>query len=304
MAIRFDNRAAIVTGAGRGIGRSYALELASRGARVVVNDIGGDLLGDGASRSPADNVVAEIQAGGGEAFASYDDISDPIQAQAMVDTAMERYGSLDILVNNAGNLFHHEIAGFPVDEYRRLVGVHLDGTFNATRAACLPMFAAGWGRIVMTTSQVGFFGKPESGIYGAAKMGVVGLMATLALEAAPHGVLVNAVSPLAYTRMATGTFPEALERLLDPAQISAAVAYLASETCEMSGQIVVAGGGHFSAARMVETIGIDIEDPAAITAEAIAARIDEITDMKSAHDFPDAMSAVGATFEKLRRRAG
>lgn len=304
MAIRFDNRVAIVTGAGRGIGRAHALELAQRGAAVVVNDLGGDLRGDGPSGAPADEVVAEIRAAGGKACASYDDISDPMAAQAMIDTAVDRFGRLDILVNNAGNLFHHEIAGFPVVEFERIMNVHLGGTFNATRAACPLMYEAGWGRIVMTTSQVGFFGKSDSGIYGAAKMGVVGLMATLALEAAAHGVLVNAVSPFAYTRMAEGTFPEALEPLLEPAQISAVVAYLSSETCKMTGQIVVAGGGHFSVARMVETIGIDIEDPAEITTETIARRMSEIGDMNGAQAFPDAMSAVGATFDKLRRRAG
>lgn len=304
MPIELTDRVAIVTGAGRGLGRAHALELARRGARVVINDIGGDVTGENRSTGAADAVVAEIHAAGGEALASYHDVADVDATEEMVAATLARFGRLDILVNNAGNLTHDPLVEIPPETFDATLKVHLYGAFNMCRAACPPMVEGGWGRIVMTTSQVGFFGKADSGAYAAAKMGLLGLMAALALEMAPHGVLVNAVSPFAYTRMAADAFPAALEPLLDPAQVAAVVAFLASEACTRSGDILVAGGGHFSAARMYESRGIDIENPADVTAETIAGRYREITDMTAPLTFPDAMEAVGATFAKLRRRAG
>lgn len=303
MATELTDRVAIITGAGRGLGRSHALELASRGARIVVNDIGGDLAGRDRSTAAADGVVEEIRNMGGEALASYHDVADAEAVEEMVAATRDRFGRIDILVNNAGYLSHFPLVEYPLDAFDDILKVHLYGAFNTCRAACPAMVDTGWGRIVMTTSQVGFFGKADSAAYAAAKNGVIGMMLSLALEMAPHGVLVNAVSPFAYTRMG-GAFPAELEPLLDPAQVSAVVAFLASDACTRSGDILIAGGGHFSAARTVESRGIDIEDPSEITVEAIAERYSEITDMAGAIQFPDAMEAVGATFDKLRRRAG
>jgi len=304
MTIEFDGRVAIVTGAGRGLGRAYALELARRGAAVVVNDTGGDLAGTGGDAAVAEKVVGEIEADGGTALASAHDIADEVAAADLVAAAARRFGSVDILVNNAGNLFHDKIVEMPPADFDATISVHLRGSFNMCRAAAPHMARAGWGRIVLTTSQVGFFGKIESGAYGAAKMGVAGLMATLALELAPHGVLVNAISPLAFTRMAAESFPPELEPFLEPQQVAAGVAFLCSDAFRETGTILIAGGGHFSVARMVESPGIDIEDPKQITAEAVAARYAEISDLAAPQVFADAMAAVGETFQKVRRRAG
>lgn len=304
MNIDLSGRVAIVTGAGRGLGRSHALELARRGARVVVNDLGGDLKGDGQSNLPADEIVEVIRASGGQALASYEDVSDENQAKAVVEHALSTFGTIDVVVNNAGNLIHQDIADSSTDDFLRVLQVHLLGTFFVTRAAGRVMRDKAYGRVVMTTSQVGFFGKAGSGAYASAKMAILGLMTTLRLEVARYDVLVNAVSPFAFSRMAAGAFPVDLEPWLDPAQVSAVVAFLSSEVCRFSGEIVVAGGGHFSVARMFESRGIDIEDPSLITAEEIADRYMEISDMSGAIAFPDAMAAVGQTFEKVRRRAG
>lgn len=304
MPISLEGRTAIVTGAGRGLGRTHALELARRGAAVLVNDLGTDIAGDGVSRAPADEVVAEIEAAGGRAAASDHDVSNPDAVEAMVSEAAGAFGSIDILVNNAGNLFHHPVIDHPLDRFDSILKVHLYGSFYASRAAAKHMCAGGWGRIVMTTSQVGFFGKAESSAYAAAKMGLLGLMTTLNHEVSPAGVLVNAVSPFAYTRMAEKSFPAELAAPLDPAQVSAAVAYLASDACREGGNILIAGGSHFSAARMYESRGIDIENPGEITAETIAARWSEISDMKGAIAFEDAMAAVGETFARIEARLG
>ena len=304
MKIDHGGRVAVVTGGGRGLGRSHALELARRGARVVVNDLGGDLRSDGRSNIPADEVVWAIRDTGGQAFASYEDVSDEAQAEALVERTVSTFGSVDIVVNNAGNLIHDNILDFSTDDFLRVLQVHLLGTFFVTRAAGRVMRDKGYGRIVMTTSQVGFFGKAGSGAYAAAKMAILGLMTTLRLEVARYGVLVNAVSPFAYSRMAEKSFPADLEPFLDPAQVSAVVAFLSSEACWLSGEIVVAGGGHFSVARMFESRGIDIEDSSLITAEEIADRYMALSDMAGSIAFPDAMAAVGHTFEKMRRRAG
>jgi NAD(P)-dependent dehydrogenase (short-subunit alcohol dehydrogenase family) len=303
--IRLDGRAAIVTGAGRGLGRAHAIELARRGAAVLVNDPGVARGGEAdAGRGPADDVVGEIRAAGGRAEASYHDVSDSVAAKAMVAAACDAFGRLDILVTNAGINRLSPFGDCKTDDFAAIVGVHLFGTFHAARPAYDVMKAAGYGRIIMTTSQIAWCGKADSPAYGAAKGGILGLLATMHLTAPADGITVNAVAPFAFTRAAEGVFPDALRPLLDPAQVSALVAFLACEGCSLNGEVLIAGGGHFAAAETRESVGIDIDDPAEITAERLAQEIGAMTDMTGAIRYTDAMEAVGVTFARLKQRAG
>jgi len=299
-SIRLDGRIALVTGAGRGLGRAYALELARRGAAVVVNDPGVNPRGDDAGdRAPADSVVAEVAAAGGRAVADYGDVADAQAAAMMVQRAVSAFGGLDIVVNNAGNNRRNVFADTTIEDFRDVLDVHLTGTFLVTQAAWPLLAAKRYGRIVFTTSQVGFYGKVDSVAYGAAKMGLVGLMHGLRLSAEPLGIKVNCISPFALTRLGD-IFPKDIADYIDPAQVAAAVALLCSEQCPVSGEIVIAGGGHFATARTLESRGIDIDDPAQVSTEAIAARWSEIADMRDPLLYPDALAAVGATFARVK----
>jgi NAD(P)-dependent dehydrogenase (short-subunit alcohol dehydrogenase family) len=302
--LKLNNRVAIVTGAGRGLGRAYAIELARRGARVVVNDAGFNLRGDDqGDPGPADSVVREIEAAGGSAIASYHDISRESDAQAIVASATSAFGRVDIVVNNAGN---NRRATFPetsLDDFRAVLDVHLLGAFALTQAAYRHMVAQQYGRIVLTTSQVGFYGKVDSVAYGAAKNAVIGLMHGIKLDAERHGIVVNCISPFALTRMGD-IFPKELERLIAPEQVAAAVAWLCSDACTLNGEVVIAGGGHFARALTMESRGIDIENPEEISAELVKRRWRAIANMRSAVVFQDALKAVGATFDLLKKRAG
>ena len=302
-AIGLDGRIALVTGAGRGLGRAYARELARRGAAVLVNDPGVNPRGDDAGdRTAADGVVAEIVAAGGRAVADYGNVADPQAAQAMVARARDAFGGLDVVVNNAGNNRRNTFADTTLDDLRNVLDVHLIGTFLVTQAAWPMLAARGSGRIVFTTSQVGFYGKVDSVAYGAAKMGLVGLMHGLRLSAEPLGIKVNCISPFALTRLGD-IFPKDIANFIDPAQAAAAVALLASAQCPVSGEIVIAGGGHFATARTLESRGIDIDDPADVSTEAIAARWAEIADLRDPLLYPDALAAVGATFAQVKALA-
>ncbi len=302
-AIRFDNRVALVTGAGRGLGRAYALELARRGAAVVVNDPGVNPRGDDAGdRSAADEVVAAIASGGGRAVADYGSVADAKDAGAMVRRAIDAFGGIDIVVNNAGNNRRNTFAETTIEDFRNVVDVHLFGTFLVTQAAWPHLAQKRYGRIVFTASQVGFYGKVDSVAYGAAKMGLVGLMHGLRLSGDPLGIKVNCISPFALTRLGD-IFPKDIAGHIDPAQVAAAVAVLCGEACPVSGETVIAGGGHFAVARTLESRGIDIDRPADVTAEAIAARLGDIADMGDPLLYPDALAAVGATFDRVKRLA-
>ena len=304
MRIKFKKRVAIVTGAGRGLGRAYALELARRGARVVVNDPGFNLGGDDAGdHEPADGVVREIIAAGGKAVASYHDIAQPEQAKALVDLALSAFKGVDILVNNAGNNRRATFPEVTLEDFRAVLDVHLIGAFLLSQAVYPHMVARQYGRIVLTTSQVGFYGKVDSVAYGAAKNALVGLMHGMKLDAARHGILVNCISPFALTRMGN-IFPQELAALIDPQQVAAAVAWLCSDACQLSGEIFIAGGGHFARAETRESIGIDIENPADVSAELVRRRWKKIANMRNALVFPDALKAVGATFDALKKRVG
>ncbi len=303
MTIRFDGQVAIVTGAGRGLGRAHAMEFARRGAKVVVNDRGLTLRGDAPEGDPAGEVVAAILAEGGEAIVDHGDVADAADAERLAAVAIDRWGRIDVLVNNAGNIRHLTFSGSSVEDLASHLNIHVLGSFQVSRAVWRHMIAAGQGRIVLTTSQVGLYGQLDAAAYGAAKMGIIGLMHGMKLEAAGTGIVVNCVSPFALTRMAPGAFPREMTDFMTPELVTPAVIILSSADCTLNGEVIIAGGTHFAAARSVETRGIDFDDPASITAEAVAARLPEILDRTGAHFYDDALGAVGVTFERLGKRA-
>jgi NAD(P)-dependent dehydrogenase (short-subunit alcohol dehydrogenase family) len=265
----FEGRVAVVTGAGRGIGRAHARLLAERGARVVVNDLGGTMQGVGADAGPASGVVAEIVAAGGTAIADASDVSSASGAQTLVDTAVDRFGRLDILVNNAGII---KWAGMPdVDEANLAshLAVHVGGSFNTARAAWPGMVEQGYGRIVMTTSS-GMFGLPNNLSYATAKAAVVGLTRSLTTAGAPHGIKVNLIAPAAMTRMAGAAVDDASGApQMAPELVAPMVAFLAHEACPVSGEIYAAGAGRFARIFIASTEGY-VHPTAAPTVEDVA----------------------------------
>jgi NAD(P)-dependent dehydrogenase (short-subunit alcohol dehydrogenase family) len=237
---RFDGRVAVVTGAGRGLGRAYAHLLAARGASVVVNDLGTSVDGTGADRSPAEAVVTEIEAAGGKAVADTNDVAAEEGASRLVSAAIEAFGRLDVLVNNAGIMQWTRFPDVDAEALDAHLAVHVGGSFHTTRAAWPHLVDQGYGRIVMTTS-TGLLGLPNNTAYATAKGGIVGLARSLATAGAKHGITVNCIAPAATTRMAGDGGPEM------PAELAAPmVAYLAHEACPVSGEVYVAGGGRFA----------------------------------------------------------
>ncbi len=294
--IRFDGRVAIVTGAGGGLGRVYALELARRGAKVVVNDIGGARDGSGGgSQGPADKVVEEIKALGGEGIASYDDVSTPEGGEAIVRKAVDAFGGVDILINNAGILRDRSFAKMGFEDWEKVILVHLMGAYNVTRPAFIKMREKGYGRIVMTTSAAGLFGNFGQANYSAAKLGLVGLMNTLKLEGEKYGIKVNTVAPLAATRLTEDVLPPDLFEKLKPEYVAPMVLYLASEQCDETGMIFNAGMGYFSRVAVVQGAGAVVRDPDSIpTVEDIQSNWDVIDSLEGAKDYYNATVALGA----------
>ncbi|WP_374606139.1 SDR family NAD(P)-dependent oxidoreductase [Thermomonas sp.] len=263
--IDLTGRVAIVTGAGGGLGRQHALLLASRGAKVVVNDLG----------DAAQSVAAELVAAGGEARALQCSVTDADAVQAMVDAVLADWGRIDILVNNAGILRDKSFAKMALDDFRLVVDVHLMGAANCTKAVWDAMRAQGYGRIVMTTSSSGLYGNFGQANYGAAKMALVGLMQTLALEGAKHGIKVNCLAPTAYTRMMEGILPQDQLDVLDPALVSPAVLALVADDAPTRA-ILCAGAGGYELAQITMTQGIHLGR--APTAEALLERWGELSD--------------------------
>lgn len=255
MDIRFDDKVAIVTGSGHGLGRSHALALAERGAKVVVNDLGGAVDGTGASSDAAKEVVEEIESNGGEALANGADVTDYGQVEAMVKQAMDAWGRVDILINNAGVLRDKTFAKVELDDFRFVLDVHLMGSVNCSKAVWEIMREQKYGRIVMTTSSSGLYGNFGQTNYGAAKMGVVGLMNTLKLEGEKYGIRVNSLAPTAATRMTKELFPENMHPMLEPEFVTPGALFLVSEDAPQ-GEILCAGAGCFARARIIETRGV------------------------------------------------
>jgi NAD(P)-dependent dehydrogenase (short-subunit alcohol dehydrogenase family)/acyl dehydratase/putative sterol carrier protein len=302
--IRFDGRVAIVTGAGGGLGRVYALELAKRGARVVVNDLGGARDGSGASTTAADAVVKEITDAGGLAVANYDSVTSPQGGEQIVQTALDHFGRLDILVNNAGILRDKSFGKMSPDMWDAVLAVHLQGAFHVTRAAFPLLREQGYGRIVMTTSAAGLFGNFGQTNYSAAKMALVGLMNSLKLEGAKYDIKVNTVAPLAITRLTEDVLPPDLAGDLKPEWVAPLVLYLCSEQCPVSGGIYNAGMGFYSRAAVVGGPGTRLGDGVEMpTPEAIAANWQDIISLKGAREYPDANAALMDMLTASREKA-
>jgi NAD(P)-dependent dehydrogenase (short-subunit alcohol dehydrogenase family) len=261
--LRFDDRVAVITGSGRGLGRSYALLLAAQGAKVVVNDSGGGLAGDGGDAShpppddaaPADEVVREIIAAGGQAVASTESVATPHGGKAIIDTALERYGRIDILVHNAGIVRRASLKELSYDDFEAVLDVHLRGAFHVVRPAFPQMCDGGYGRIVLTSSIGGLYGNHEVANYAVAKAGVIGLSNVAAIEGAAHGVKSNVIVPAAVTRMAEGIDTSAYPPT-GPELVAPVVGWLSHESCSVTGEMFIALAGRVAKAVVSETPGV------------------------------------------------
>ena len=275
MTIRYDGKVAIVTGAGGGLGRSHALELAKRGAKVVVNDLGGSVSGEGQNSDAALAVVAEIEALGGEAMAHPANVAVMEDVEDMVAKTMDAWGRIDILVNNAGILRDKSFIKMDMADFKLVLDVHLMGSVNCTKAVWEIMKNQEYGRIVMTSSSSGLYGNFGQSNYGAAKLGVVGFMNTLAQEGAKYNIRVNALAPTAGTRMTEGLMSEQAFNLLTPETVTPAVLYLVNEDAPTH-TILAAGAGAYAVAKIVETdaVWLPTEEQ---TPEGIAAHWDQIS---------------------------
>jgi len=302
--IRFDNKVAIITGAGGGLGRSYALFLASRGAKVVVNDLGSSSRGAGRSEMLAQTVVDEIRARGGQAVANFDSVAEVEGAQRIVDDALNNFGTVDILINNAGILRDRTFVKMRLEDFELLIKVHLLGSVYVTRAAFPIMKENGYGRIVMTTSIAGLYGSFGQTNYSAAKMGIIGFMNSLKLEGEKYNILVNTVAPLAATGLAkqTGIFPEKIFPLLGAELVTPLVAYMCSDKCQTSGDIISAGGGYYAKVQVVEGPGVRFDIGEEIVPETIAKRYAEISNMQGAVPFKSAKNEVHKVLRGLMKR--
>ena len=292
MTMRFDGRVAVVTGAGGGLGRQHALALAARGAKVVVNDLGGTLDGSGGTPSAALAVVEEIRKAGGEAIASGASVTDAAAVQAMVDAAMKSWGRVDILVNNAGILRDKSFTKMTLDDFRIVVEVHLMGAVNCCKAVWDIMRAQNYGRIVMTTSSSGLYGNFGQSNYGAAKMALVGLMQTLSIEGAKNNIHVNCLAPTAATRMTENLMSEAVLTLLQPEAVTPGLLALVTDDAPTRA-ILCAGAGAFERAHITLTQGVFVGLPAD-AAEQVALQFEALSD-RDGETVPASGNAQGTT---------
>ncbi|MBO9648102.1 MAG: SDR family NAD(P)-dependent oxidoreductase [Variovorax sp.] len=295
MTIRFDGRVAIVTGAGNGLGRAHALELARRGAKVVINDFGGSRDGKGASSEAAQKVVDEIRAAGGVAIANGANVCDFEQVLAMAEQAKAEFGRVDVLLNNAGILRDKTFSKMEVADFKAVLDVHLMGSVNCTKAVWEMMREQNYGRILMTTSASGLFGNFGQSNYGAAKMALVGLMHMLTIEGKKNNIRVNTIAPMAATRMTEDVLPAAMLEAIKPEQVTPAALYLVSEDAP-SKTTLSAGGGAFSACRIEDTAAVYL-GPKECTVEGVADHFAQITDWDTARAYDDSNAQVHALIQ-------
>lgn len=280
--LRYDNRVAVITGAGRGLGRAYALMLAARGARIVVNDTGGTLTGDGTNTAPAQEVAAEITAAGGDAVASCESVTTAAGGQAIIQTALDHFGRVDILIHNAGTVRRGSLKELSYEDFDAVLEVHLRGAFHVVRPAFPLMCAAGYGRIVLTSSIGGMYGNQGVANYAAAKAGLIGLSNVVALEGAAEGVLCNVIVPSAVTRMAEGLDISAYPPM-GPELVAPVVGFLAHESCSVSGEMLVAIAGRVARAVIAESPGVQ---RLAWTIEDVAEQLYAVRDLNAPLVFP------------------
>jgi NAD(P)-dependent dehydrogenase (short-subunit alcohol dehydrogenase family) len=275
-----EGRVAVVTGAGGGLGRQHALLFAQRGARVVVNDLGGSRDGSGAGSEMADSVVEEIKGLGAEAVANYDNVAEPSGAAEIIQTALDAFGQVDIIVNNAGILRDVSFTKMEDAQWDAVLKVHLYGSYNVTKAAWPHFREQSYGRVVMTTSTSGIYGNFGQTNYGAAKLGMVGMMNTLVFEGAKYNIKVNAIAPVAATRMTEDIMPDEMLSALDPAFVSPAVVHMAGEEFDESGLVILAGGGQYARIAYFQSPGVNLPEVPGV--DELAERWAELTDMSNA----------------------
>ncbi len=280
--LRFDDRVAVITGAGRGLGRSYALLLASRGAKIVVNDPGASLKGDGIDLGPAQEVVQEIRAAGGEAVACTESVATPEGGKAIIAAALDRFGRIDILIHNAGVVRRAPLAEMTYEDFELVLDVHLRGAFHVVRPAFPLMCKAGYGRIVLTSSINGLYGNYKNANYSVAKAGTIGLSNVAALEGAEHNVKSNVILPAAVTRMSEGVDTSAFPPM-PPEMVAPAVGWLAHESCRITGEMLISVAGRVARAYVAETPGLYRP---AWSIEQVAEQIDAIRSTDSPAIFP------------------
>jgi len=300
--IVFDGRVAIVTGAGGGLGRAYALELARRGARVVVNDLGGTVDGTGGEHSAADRVVAEIEALGGEAVPNYDSVATVEGGRSITQTALDAFGTVDIVINNAGILRDRSFAKLDPADLDAVLDVHLKGAFYVTQPAFRVMKEKGYGRLVFTSSNAGILGNFGQSNYGAAKAGLVGLSNVLAIEGAKYNIKSNVIAPIARTRM-TQELLGPLAELMDPEQVTPMVVYLASEACRFTHEIFSAGGGRYARFFIGATQGWFAGAGVVPSVEEVRDHLDEIRSTDGFETFSSIADEIGFLMKHLQGEA-
>lgn len=299
MSIRFDGKVAIVTGAGGGLGRAHALDLARRGAKVVVNDLGGAVDGTGGNSEAAEKVVAEIKAAGGTAIANGASVTDDAGVAHLVKQTMDAFGRVDILVANAGILRDKTFAKMELKDFDAVMAVHVMGTVKPAKALWQIMRDQQYGRIVVTTSSTGLYGNFGQTNYGTAKLGLIGFMNSLKLEGAKDNVKVNAICPVAGTRMTENLMPPNVLNMLKPEYVTPAVVYLVSDEAP-TGVILTAAAGVFAAAQLVETDGVNLGHAA--TADDVAANIAKITDFSKAKHYTQGGEQSQKFFARLQEK--
>jgi NAD(P)-dependent dehydrogenase (short-subunit alcohol dehydrogenase family) len=299
MSIRFDGKVVIVTGAGGGLGRAHALEFAKRGAKVVVNDLGGSVDGTGGNSEAAEKVVAEIKAAGGTAIANGASVTDDAGVAHLVNQAKEAFGRIDVLIANAGILRDKSFAKMEIKDFEVVMAVHVMGTVKPAKALWQIMRDQQYGRIVVTTSSTGLYGNFGQTNYGAAKLGLVGFMNTLKLEGAKDNIKVNAICPVAATRMTENLMPPQMLEMLKPEYVTPGVVFLASEDAP-TGVVLTAGAGIFSAAQIVESNGINLGHGA--DADTVAEYWPKISDFTGAKHYTMGGEQTQKLVERLQEK--